>query len=293
MRHKELLYRDSTWAFALLLPNIIVFLTFSLIPLICSFFISFTEWDLLTPMEWIGFANYKELLGDEIFLKSLWNTVYFTIGSVPLGIIISLFLAVIVNQRIKGIKIFRAAFFLPVVASWIAVGLVWMWLFNKEFGLINYFLHLFGIQGPGWLSTLEWSMPSIIIVAIWKGLGFNMLLFLAGLQGIPESYYEAADIDGAKWFGKFLHITIPGLSNTTLFVVIISVINSFQAFDLIYIMTFGGPARSTSVLVFYLYQNAFRYFRMGYASAIAYVIFFIMLIFSVVQFWLQKKRIMS
>lgn len=293
MRYKKILYRESAWAFVLLLPNLIVFLAFALVPLIASFFISFTEWDLLTPMQWVGFANYKELFNDETFLKSLWNTLYFTLGSVPLGIIISLFLAVVVNQRIKGIKIFRAVFFLPVIASWIAVGLVWMWLFDKEFGLINYFLHLVGIQGPGWLSTLEWAMPSIIIVVIWKGLGFNMLLFLAGLQGIPESYYEAADIDGAKWFGKFIHITIPGLSNTTLFVIIISIINSFQAFDLIYMMTFGGPARSTSVLVFYLYQNAFRYFRMGYASAIAYVLFFVMLIFSIVQFRLQKKRLMS
>ena len=209
MRNKRLLDRDSTWGFILLLPNIIVFLVFSLIPLIATFFISFNDWDLLTPMQWVGLANYKELFKDDIFLKSLWNTIYFTLGSVPIGIIISLFLAVVINQRIKGIKIFRAAFFLPVIASWVAVGLMWMWMYDKQFGLLNYFLDLVGIQGPPWLSSIKWAMPSIIITSVWKGVGFNMMLFLSGLQGIPESYYEAADIDGARWFGKFVHITIP------------------------------------------------------------------------------------
>jgi multiple sugar transport system permease protein len=259
---------------------------------VASFFFSFTEWDLMAPMKWVGFANYIELFKDETFLKSLWNTIYFTLGTVPTGVIISLFLAIALNQRIKGIKIFRAAYFLPVIASFVAAALVWSWIYNPEFGLLNYFLSIIGIKGPNWLNSLNWAMPSIILTTIWKGLGFNMLLFLAGLQGIPESYYEAADIDGAKWFSKFLHVTVPLLSNTTLFVVIISTINSFQGFDLVYMMTYGGPARSTSVLVFYLYQNAFRYFRMGYASAIAYILFFLILFFAIIQFWLQKKRVM-
>ena len=292
MKFKNLLYRDRVWAFILLMPNFIVFLMFVLIPLVASFFFSFTEWDLMTPMQWVGFANYIELFKDETFLKSLWNTIYFTLGTVPVGVIISLFLAIALNQRIKGIKIFRAAYFLPVIASFVAAALVWSWIYNPEFGLLNYFLSIIGIKGPSWLNSLNWAMPSIILTTIWKGLGFNMLLFLAGLQGIPESYYEAADIDGAKWFGKFLHVTVPLLSNTTLFVVIISIINSFQGFDLVYMMTYGGPARSTSVLVFYLYQNAFKYFRMGYASAIAYVLFFLILFFALIQFWLQKKRVM-
>jgi multiple sugar transport system permease protein len=292
MKFKRLLNRESTWAFIFLLPNLIGFLMFSLGPLVASFFISFTKWDLMSPMKWIGLRNYIELFKDETFLKSLWNTIYFTIGTVPVGIIISLLLAVALNQHIKGTRIFRAAFFLPVIASWIAASLVWMWMYNPEFGLLNYILGLIGIKGPGWLTSLKWAMPSIIITSIWKGVGFNMLLFLAGLQGIPQIYYEAADIDGASWYRKFFHITIPLLSNTTLFVIIIAVINSFQAFDLIYMMTYGGPARTTSVLVFYLYQNAFRYFRMGYASAIAYVLFFLILIFAVVQFLLQKRRVM-
>jgi multiple sugar transport system permease protein len=292
MKFKNLLYRDSVWGSILLIPNFIVFLIFLLIPLAASFFFSFTEWDLMTPMKWVGFANYIELFKDETFLKSLWNTIYFTLGTVPTGVIISLFLAIALNQRIKGIKIFRATYFLPVIASFVAAALVWSWMYNPEFGLINYFLSVIGIKGPSWLNSLNWAMPSIILTTIWKGLGFNMLLFLAGLQGIPESYYEAADIDGANWFSKFLHITVPLLSHTTLFVIIISTINSFQGFDLVYMMTYGGPARSTSVLIFYLYQNAFRYFRMGYASAIAYVLFFLVLFFAIIQFWFQKKRVM-
>jgi multiple sugar transport system permease protein len=292
MKFKRLLNRESIWAFIFLLPNLIGFLMFSLGPLVASFFISFTKWDLMSPMKWVGLSNYIELFKDETFLKSLWNTIYFTIGTVPVGVIISLLLAVALNQHIKGARIFRAAFFLPVIASWIAASLVWMWMYNPEFGLLNYILGLIGIEGPGWLTSLKWAMPSIIITSIWKGVGFNMLLFLAGLQGIPQIYYEAADIDGASWYRKFFHITIPLLSNTTLFVIIIAVINSFQAFDLIYMMTYGGPARTTSVLVFYLYQNAFRYFRMGYASTIAYVLFFLVLIFAVVQFLLQKRRVM-
>lgn len=292
MKFKNLLYRDSVWGSILLIPNFIVFLIFLLIPLAASFFFSFTEWDLMTPMKWVGFANYIELFKDETFLKSLWNTIYFTLGTVPTGVIISLFLAIALNQRIKGIKIFRATYFLPVIASFVAAALVWSWMYNPEFGLINYFLSVIGIKGPSWLNSLNWAMPSIILTTIWKGLGFNMLLFLAGLQGIPESYYEAADIDWANWFSKFLHITVHLLSHTTLFVIIISTINSFQGFDLVYMMTYGGPARSTYVLIFYLYQNAFRYFRMGYASAIAYVLFFLVLFFAIIQFWFQKKRVM-
>ena len=287
---KNLLYKDSVWAFVLLMPNFICFLMFLLIPLVASFILSFTQWDLMTPIQRVGFANYVELFKDETFLKSLGNTIYFTFVSVPIGITISLFLAMGLNQCIKGMKIYRATYFFPVIASMVAVALVWSWIYNPEFGLFNYFLSMIGIRGPKWLVSNEWAMPSIIITAIWKGLGFNMLLFLAGLQGIPKTYYEVADIDGATWPHKFFYITLPLLSHVILFVVIISIINSFQVFDFVYLMTYGGPSRSTSVLVFYLYQNAFRYFRMGYASAIAYAIFFMILVFTLTQFLLQKRR---
>ncbi len=265
------------------MPNFLGFLVFLLIPVLWSFALSFTSWDLLGPIEWIGLSNYSELISDQIFRKVLWNTIYYTIGTVPVGIIISLLLAIALNQKIRGIKFFRAVYFLPVVSSMVAVAVVWQWLYNPEFGLLNYVLSLIGIRGPNWLSSTTWSMPAVIITSIWKGLGFNMLLFLAGLQGIPETYYEAADIDGANWWYKFRNITLPLLSSTMFFVIIMSIINSFQVFDQIFIMTEGGPARSTSVIVHYLYQNAFEYFNMGYASAIGYILFFLVFIITMIQ----------
>jgi multiple sugar transport system permease protein len=283
------MYSDKFWAAVFLLPNLLGFLVFILGPVIASFGLSFTSWDLLTPIKWIGLENYQTLISDQVFWKVLWNTIYYTGGTVPVGIAISLFLAIALNQKIKGIKIFRAAYFLPVISSTVAVAVVWQWLYNPEFGLINYLLYLIGIEGPKWLTSISWAMPAVIITSIWKNLGFNMLLFLAGLQGIPEVYYEAARIDGASWWQQFRNITLPLLSPTTLFVVVMSVINSFQVFDQIYIMTAGGPARSTSVLVHYLYQNAFEYFKMGEASAIAYVLFFLIFIITIIQLKRSKS----
>jgi len=282
------MYSDYFWAALFLLPNLLGFLVFILLPLIASFGLSFTSWDLLTPIKWIGLGNYKTLISDQVFWKVLWNTIYFTIGNVPVGIILSLFLAITLNQKIKGITIFRAVYFLPVISSTVAVAIVWQWLYNPQFGLLNYLLSLVGIDGPNWLSSTTWAMPAVIITSIWRGLGFNMVLFLAGLQGIPETYYDAAKIDGANWWALFKNITVPLLSPTTFFVVVISIINSFQVFDLIYVMTAGGPARSTSVLVHYLYQNAFQYFKMGYASAIGYVLFF--LVFTVILIQLKRTK---
>src|SRR5690554_5294985 len=284
-----MVYSDKFWAAIFLSPNLLGFLIFILGPVIASFGLSFTSWDLLTPMKWIGLDNYRALISDQVFWKVLWNTIYYTIGTVPVGIIISLFLAIALNQKIKGVKFFRAAYFLPVISSTVAIAVVWQWLYNPEFGLLNYLLYLIGIDGPKWLTSTSWSMPSIIIMSIWKNLGFNMLLFLAGLQGTPEAYYEAARIDGANWWQQFRNITIPLLSSTTFFVIVMSIINSFQVFDQIYIMTAGGPARSTSVLVHYLYQNAFEYFRMGRASAIAYVLFFLVFIITMIQLKRSNK----
>lgn len=217
------------------------------------------------------------------------NTFYFTLVSVPIGIALSLFLAVFLNQKLSFIRFYRAAFFIPVISSMVAVTVIWQWIYNPEFGLLNYALSWFGIDGPTWLTSPKWAMPAVIITSIWKSLGFNMLIFLAGLQSISEDYYEAADIDGAKWYTKFWSITVPLLSPTTFFVTVMSIINSFQVFDTVYLMTQGGPARTTSVLVYYIFQNAFQYFRMGYASAMAYILFFIVLIVTLVQFWRQKK----
>lgn len=284
-----MLYKDGTWAFLLLLPNIIGFFLFTLFPFVAAFFLSFTHWDLLTPIEWAGLSNYIELFRDDVFIKVFWNTIYFTAVSVPIGIVVSLFLAIALDQKIRGIKFYRAAYFLPVITSMVAVAVIWQWIYNPQYGLLNFLLGLVGIEGPSWLTSTTWAMPAIIITSIWKGLGFNMLIYLAGLQSIPESYYEAAQIDGARWFQRFWNITVPLLSPTTFFVTVMAVISSFQVFDSVYLMTQGGPARSTSVMVHYLYQNAFEFFKMGYASAMAYVLFFIILFVTLIQFWRQKK----
>jgi multiple sugar transport system permease protein len=285
----KVMHKDGTWAFLLLLPNILGFLAFTLIPVFASFVLSFTSWDLLSPMEWVGLSNYTELAKDETFVKVFWNTIYFAGISVPAGILISLFLAVALDQNIRFKKFYRAAFFLPVVSSMVAVAVVWQFIYNPEYGLMNYVLNMVGIRGPDWLTSTVWAMPAVIITSVWKNLGFNMLIYLAGLQGISEDYYEAADIDGARWHQKFLFITVPLLSPTTFFVTVMSFISSFQVFDTVFLMTQGGPARSTSVIVHYLYENAFKYFSMGYASAMAYILFFIVLIITLIQFWVQKR----
>jgi multiple sugar transport system permease protein len=286
---KKWLHKDGTWAFLLLLPNIVGFLLFTLIPVIASFLLSFTSWDMLTPIKWIGFGNYAELARDETFIKVFWNTIYFAGISVPAGIVISLLLAVALDQNISLKKFYRAAYFLPVVSSMVAVAVVWQFIYNPEYGLFNYALNLFGINGPAWLTSTVWAMPAVILTSVWKNLGFNMLIFLAGLQGISDSYYEAADIDGARWHHKFFYITIPLLSPTTFFVTVMSFISSFQVFDTVFLMTQGGPARSTSVIVHYLYENAFKYFNMGYASAMAYILFFMVFLITLIQFWRQRK----
>ncbi|WP_166245356.1 carbohydrate ABC transporter permease [Paenibacillus turpanensis] len=286
---KPVLYKDGFWAFLMLLPNLIGFLMFLLLPVLATFVISFSSWNLTDSFAFNGIDNYKELFQDPVFMQVMGNTFYFTIGSVPIGIVISLLLAVFLNQKLRFIRFYRAAFFIPVISSMVAVSVIWQWIYNPEYGLLNYALSWFGIDGPAWLTDPQWAMPTVILTSIWKSLGFNMLIFLAGLQSISESYYEAADIEGAKWYSKFWHITLPLLSPTTFFVTVMSIINSFQVFDTVYLMTQGGPARTTSVLVYYIFQNAFQYFRMGYASAMAYVLFFIVLIITFIQFWRQKK----
>ena len=283
MSMKKLAQSNNFWAFIFLAPNLLGFLAFLLIPVLASFGLSFVEWDLLSPMKWAGFKNYIGLFHDQVFLRVLWNTVYYTLGTVPVGIALSLLLAIALNKKLRGMKIYRALYFLPVISSYVAVAVVWQWLYNAEFGLLNYLLSLIGIRGPSWLSSTKWAMPAVMVTSIWKQLGFNMLLFLAGLQGIPSTYYEAAEIDGAGKWTQFSRITVPLLSSTTFFVVVMSIINSFQVFDQVFIMTEGGPARSTSVLVHYLYQNAFEYFKMGNASAIAYILFFLVFLITMLQ----------
>jgi len=207
--------------------------------------------------------------------------------------VLAFFLAYLLNRKIKGIVFFRTLYFLPTVTLLIAIAIIWSWLYNADFGLFNFILNKFGIDGPNWLQSTKWAMPAIIIMGIWKGVGYSMLIFLAGLQQIPEQYYESAEIDGAGWWRKIIHITIPLISPTTFFVLITTTIGAIQGFDQFYIMTQGGPAGATTTLVYYIFQNAFEWFKMGYAATVALILFVIVLIMTLLQWHFAKRWVYS
>lgn len=277
------------WICLFLLPSLIGFLTFIIYPVFYSLGVSFTEWDLINPMKFVGLENYQSLLKDANFWNSLKNTFLFIIGYLPSVMIIGLSVALLLNSKIRLKPAFRGIYFLPVVTSWVAVSLVWKWLFNPKFGLINYFLSLISVHGPNWLNDPKTAMLAIIITSVWKDIGFIMVLYLGGLQNISPSLYEAASIDGADNWHQFWKITLPMLKPTTFFVSMISLINSFQVFDQVNIMTEGGPGDSTTVLVQNIYNSAFKYSEMGYAAAMSWVLFAIILIVSLVQMWGERK----
>lgn len=258
--------------------------------IVASFGLGFTEWDLLGPPQWIGLGNYQEMFASSLFWQVLGNTFTYVLLFVPLSVVLSLMLALLVNRKLKGITIFRTFYFFPVVTSMVAVATVWGWLYNPEFGMINHLLgKIFGIDGPDWLLDTDWAMPAIALMSIWKGIGYNMMIFLAGLQSVPRGLHEAAIIDGASDMRRFFSITLPMLSPTTFFVLVITLIGSFQIFEQTYMMTQGGPANSTLTLGYFIYQNAFQYFKMGYATAMAYVLFVVTLVVTIMQFRLQRR----
>jgi len=270
-----------------LFPALFGILIFIIIPLICSFALSFAKWDLLNPIEFVGFENYRIIFSEPVFYKILINTVVFAISTSVLGVIIPLILAAILNSKIRGSEFYKTAYFLPFITPMIVIGVVWQWIFDPNIGLLNTFLHLH----INWLYDANYAMPALIIVSVWKLIGYNMLIFLSSLSGISQSLFEAAKIDGANSYQVFKNVTIPMLSPTIFFVVIITAISSFQVFDLIYLMTEGGPFDSTNVLVYAVYKNAFEYFNAGKASAIAYVLFFIILVLTLFQWSLRKKLV--
>ncbi|WKV10161.1 sugar ABC transporter permease [Thermoanaerobacterium sp. CMT5567-10] len=282
---------DIVAGYLFLLPNIIGFLIFVLGPALASLILSFYDWNLFNTPNFVGVGNYVKILHDNTFWQSLFNTIYFTIGSVPFSIVLSLILAVALNQKIKGLTLFRTIYFLPVVSSMVAIALVWRWMYNNDYGILNSLLSQLHLPTVNWLSSTTWAMPAIILMSIWKSLGYDMVIFLAGLQGIPNSYYEAAKIDGASGFQLFRYITIPLLSPTTFFVTIISLISSFQVFDQAYVMTDGGPANKTMTIVYYLYRSGFSYYKMGYASAVAWALFIIILILTIIQWKYSGRKI--
>lgn len=278
-------WRPELIALCFLLPNIIGFMIFTFLPVLASAVLSFMDWDLLSAPRFIGLENYRNLLwgawsdgawqaNDRRFWYYLYNTIFLMIG-IPVGIAGSLALAILLNRKFRGRVFFRTIFFLPTMCVPVAVFLVWQWILAPDFGLMNWFLSLFGIQGPSWLGSTAWSKPSIILVTFWAGVGgYNMILYLAGLQGIPPGLYEAAEIDGAGPWAKFRHITWPMLTPTTFFITVMSVIGGFQGgFEAAYMMTRGGPTGSTTTLSYYIYNHAFEWFNMGYAAAIAWFLF--------------------
>lgn len=276
------------WPAVFLAPALIGFCAFTLYPAVASLVISFTSWNLNGPFKFIGVDNYLRMFRDPTAVKVFWNTVFFTLVTVPVLLVVPLILAIALNQQIRGIRFFRAAYFLPVISSMVAMSMVWQWMYNADFGLVNWALSLVGIRGPNWITSQTWAMWAIMITSIWKNIGFNMMLFLAGLQGISTSYYEAAEIDGANWFQKLWYVTIPSLRPTTFFVTVITIINSFQVFDQVVVMTGGGPNRSSSVLVHYIYQNGFQFYKMGYASSLGWALTVFVLALTLIQFRANK-----
>lgn len=272
-----------------LAPSLVPMTLFMLGPMAGSLGLSLFRWDLLRPPKFIGLANFTNALGDPAFQEAVGHTLIFIVGYLPLVYVGGLLLALALNQRLRGLAFFRAAYFLPVVTSWVVVAIMWRWLLNPSTGIVNFALGLVGIQGPGWWTDPAWAMPSIIVASAWKDLGYVMVILLAGLQSIPPEYYEAASVDGASRWTRFRHITLPLLSPASFFVLIISLINSFQVFDQVQVMTGGGPAGASTVVVQQIYVDAFRYSQMGYAAAMSWLLFVVILAVTAVQFRLQKR----
>jgi multiple sugar transport system permease protein len=281
---------EALIAWAFLLPSLVLFVVFTALPVVSAFLISFTHWDLFNPPAWAWLDNYFRLWNDPIFRQVLGNTGYYVACAVPLQMLLGLLCALGLNRAIPGQAFFRVVYFLPVVTSTVAAGLVWAWLFNSNFGLINMGLSLAGATDlPKWLVSSRWAMPAVITVSVWQSLGYSMVLFLAGLQNIRQEVYEAAALDGATGWKRLIYITLPLLSPMTFFVLIISIIGSFQVFELVFVMTKAGPANATNTLVYYIYQNGFMFYQMGYASAAAMVLVLLVLVATLVQYRLQDR----
>lgn len=280
--------KEALAGYLFIAPQLIGILIFSIIPVIAVIALTFFEWSIVGTPKFVGFANYIDQFGSPDMHKAIINTVYYSILTIPLQLILALLLALALNN-IAGKVVYRVVFFSPVVINSVAVCMAWMWLYNGDFGILNSILKSIHIIGPNWLVDTAWVMPSIALMSIWWGLGYNMILFLSGLQGIPRVYYEAAKIDGASSIQQFFKITIPLLSPTTFFIVIMSFIGSFQVFDQTFIMTNGGPAKASYTLVLHIFQNAFQFYKMGTATTASVVLFAIVMLITLFQFKMQKK----
>ncbi|WP_425837641.1 carbohydrate ABC transporter permease [Microbacterium sp. PA5] len=274
---------------AFLLPSLIPLLAFVIGPMISAAWTSLHSWNLIGPMQWVGLDNYAHLLTDPATRDAFLHTVMYIVGYLPIVYVGGLALALALNARLKGRAALRGMYFLPVITSWVVVALVWRWLLSPSNGVVNNVLAWFGIEGPGWWADPAWSMPSIILASAWKDLGFVMVILLAGLQSINPDLYEAAQLDGAGWWRRLVSVTLPMLSPSTFFVIVLSLINGFQVFDQVYVMTGGGPNNSSQVVVQQVYDLTFRYGQAGMASALSWLLFFVIMIVTLVQFSGQKR----
>jgi multiple sugar transport system permease protein len=292
----------TAWVF--LTPGLALFFLFVLIPVVAAFYLSFCRYDIIHSPTWIGAKNYARIAEDVgnrgVFYLSLRNTAQYAIGTIPIGMALALGLALLLNAGLRGVTLYRTTFYLPVVTSLVAVSLVWMWIYDPNYGLLNYALELLSrgltsitgrevlIAPQTWLADPGQAMPAIIAMSIWRGLGYNMVIYLAGLQGIPDHLYEAAIIDGATPWQRFRSITWPLLKPTTAFILVVSVIGASQVFAQVYVMTNGGPNNATTVIVHQIFQNAFSFMKMGYASAMAFVLFGIIFVMSLINLRLLR-----
>ena len=290
MKSKLKINKDSLIALIFILPALVPLLVFWVWPMIDSLYISFTDWDFMSPeFNYVGFKNYFNLFTDKNFYQVLFNTLYFSLGSVIPTVIGGLLLALLLNKKMKGIGIFRTILFSPWVTPMVAVSIVWSWIFEPRVGLANYILGLFGIPKLLWAQSSSLAMVVILVVTVWKGLGWAMIFYLEALQKVPIELYEACSIDGGSSFSKFKNITLPMISPTTFFLAIISTVNAFQAYDQIQVITQGGPAGSTRTILYMYYQSAFESYNMGQATAVATILVLFTAILSILQFTMSKK----
>jgi len=290
LRRRSPLWREAVDGWLFILPWLLGFLFFTAGPMIASAVLSFWEWEILTPPIWVGLANFRQMAVDPLFLLALYNTAYYTLLGVPLYLLAALGMALLLNLPLRGIAVYRTIFFLPSLTPAVANALLWVWIFSPDFGLANYFLQAVGLPAQKWLFDVNLAKPALILMGLW-GVGSQMIIFLGGLQGIPQSLYEAASIDGANEWRRFWNITLPLLSPTIFFNLVIGIIGSFQVFTTAYIATQGGPQNATLFYVLYLWRNGFDYFKMGYASALAWVLLLIILLLTAIQFRLAKRLV--
>ncbi|MGN7381962.1 carbohydrate ABC transporter permease [Paenibacillus sp. SAFN-117] len=282
--------RESLYGWLFATPWLIGLLLFFSFPLLSSIYFSFTTYSILEPGEFVGWQNYRQLFQDNVFWAAVYNTIYFAVFFVPLSIIFGVALALFLNMKVKGMAVYRTIYFLPTLVPQVALAVLWMWLLNPQFGLVNGMLNTLGIEGPAWLGSESWSKPSLILMSLW-GIGQSVVIYLAGLHDIPQEYYDAADVDGANWFHKIRTITLPLLTPVIFFNLIMGVIGAFQQFTLPYTLTKGQgtPANSMMFYVMHLYDNGFKYFKMGYASAMAWILFIVIMALTALIFATSKR----